>query len=145
VQKGEKQNSTNSIVLCKHNKMSLVNCLFHTKIEDDHQEGPSTQNTDPSGNENQSQEGGESDPPSDDNSDGDGDDNDDNGGDGKGGWMSKKAMKAMIVSAVQTALRNQRSPARRRRNNTNTGKRRDALEEEKAADKPWQRNIYLVG
>ena len=59
--------------------------------------------------------------------------------------MSKKAMKVIIVSAVQIALCNWHTLAQRRRNNTDTGKYRDVLEEEKAADKPWQRNISLVG
>jgi len=54
-------------------------------------------------------------------------------------------MKVIIVSAVQIALCNWHTLAQRRRNNTDTGKYRDVLEEEKAADKPWQRNISLVG
>ena len=78
---------------------------------------------------------------SDDDDDDDGDDEDAEGG----GQMSKKNMKKMIVSAVQMALRLQRNPTRRgRHRDINTEKRRDALEMEKAADRSWQRNFYLV-
>jgi len=83
-----------------------------------------------------------------------GNDDDDDGGDDDedaegGSRMSKKQINNMIVSAVQMALRLQRNPTRNptrrgRHRDIDAEKGRDALEMEKAADRPWQRNIYLV-
>src|SRR5438309_1488046 len=78
-------------------------------------------------------------------SDDDSDDEDEDEDAEGGGQMSKKQMNNMIVAAVQMALRLQRNPTRRgRHHDIDTEKRRDALEMEKAADQPWQRNFYLV-
>ncbi len=84
-----------------------------------------------------------------DNDEGDRDDegggDDEGSGVGDGVWLSEKKLKNLMVNAVQTALRLQHKPGRKLRHSVaDTRKRMFELDEEKAHDKRWQRNIYLV-
>ena len=57
----------------------------------------------------------------------------------------RKKLKILMVNAVQTALRQHHKPGRKlRHGGAYTRKRMFELDEEKAHDKRWQRNIYLV-
>ena len=82
--------------------------------------------------------------------DGEKDDENDDGDDKESGtargvWFSESKLKSMMVDAAQTALCLQRKPVRKgQRNSDGTRKRRDALQEEKASDKRWQRLAFMV-
>ena len=97
-------------------------------------------------------EGSDPDFQNDEDSEGDSDEGDDDGGesddegDGHGvGGISVKKLKSLMVNAVQIALRLQRKPSWRLPPGViDRRKRRGRLEDEKALDKGWQKNIYLV-
>ncbi len=83
--------------------------------------------------------------------DSDGEGDDDGGesgdeGDGHGvGGISAKKLKCLMVNAVQIALHLQCKPGRRLPPRViDKRKGRGRLEDEKALDKGWQKNIYLV-
>ncbi len=61
------------------------------------------------------------------------------------GGISVKKLKSLMVNVVQIALRLQRKPGRRLPPRViDKRKGRGRLEDEKALDKGWQKNIYLV-